>query len=69
MDIILMLLSLGLGVADEIKASPYYETKQEREANAASVAIHKRYEEMERKRKEESDKSWEEFMKKWNKGK
>ncbi len=67
MDIIIMLLSLGLGVADEIKANPYYETKQEREANAASVVIHKRYEETERKRKKESDKSWEEFIKKWYK--
>ncbi len=66
MDFLLFAL-LGMGIADKIKASPYYESEREREANAASVAIHKRYEEMERKRKEEFDKEWEEFIKKWYK--
>ncbi len=45
MDIIIMLLLLGLGITDEIKASPYCESKRKRETNATSVAIHSRVEE------------------------
>lgn len=67
MDLILILLSLGLGVADEIKASPGYTSKREREVNAIMADTQKRFKEMERKRKEEMNKRWEEYMKKWNK--
>lgn len=66
MDIIFMLLSLGLGIADEIKASPHYESKQEREANATSVYIYNQFKEQERKRKEKSDKEWAEYLRKWD---
>lgn len=67
MDILIILASLALGIADEIKASPYYESKQEREANAASVQIYRQYQEQERKRKEEFDKKWKKWEEDWDK--